>query len=181
MASWINSVIKALGMDTDDDDQLDLPMHEGHISDILMMEDQPPTYNEEELVEQAYMMAKMDTFRENDVVYRCDFFKGLCRRVPATLQNGLTENDVVWRIEIEHPIIEILVRHGIGQPIHHIKDYYGDQLVYRNETVQTGISVLIDLCSQHGYHVENDPAIEEYTAVDIVEAEPFQKNDKKEI
>lgn len=181
MASFINSLMNALGIDTNDDDQLDLPMHEGQISDILMMEEQQPIqYDEKELAEQAFLMAKMDTFRENDKVYRCDFFKGLCRRVPATLQNGLKENDVLYRVEIEHPVVAAIALYGVGEPIHHIKDYYGDMFVYRNEVVQTGISVLIDVCTKHGYHVENDPAIEEHASIDMQEEEPGGEEEPEE-
>jgi len=122
---------------------------EDHMSSSLSME---TDVSDETLVQEMMALARKDAYR--DMVYRCDLYKGLDQRVS---ENAL---HVVWRINVDHPLVYVLIAEKGQQPIHLVNDVYGDMVVYDDADVEEALDYLISLCSKAGHEIMNNPTSE---------------------
>lgn len=133
----------------------------GYPSDAIEMEN---VMTEEELAMQAYSAAKNQTHRED--VYESDFYRDLNARIPSE-DSG---NSIVWRVDVDHPVVVVLTD-VLGQnPIHLISDIYGDQLIYGDHDVRSAIQYLLDLCQKYELPVSPTPHIPADTPATVATA-----------
>jgi len=128
---------------------------------------EPP--NEMELVALAYGSASNNNYRESGAVYMSDFYKDLNPRIP---RQGDSKDDIVWRMDVDHPVVTVLMTRIMAQPVHRIYDQFGDQLFYRNQDLEAGVAELITMCTQNGYTVLPDPSVED----DVDESSPASED-----
>ena len=114
--------------------------------------------SEKELVNMAYLCASNGNFRASKKVYVSDFYKDLNPRIP---HNAESPDDIVWRVDVDHPVVEILAVKIMAQPVHRIYDQFGDLLFYQNDDLQAAVGTLIELCTKYDLEVLPDPTIEE--------------------
>lgn len=88
-----------------------------------------------------------------DEIYRCDFYRGLDQRVPT----DDTDKTILWRMNVDHPLVYVLIHEKGQQPIHITEDKFGELVVYNDEDVTDGINYLISLCTSANYTILNDP------------------------
>lgn len=126
--------------------------------------------DEETLSAQILEYATKNLYREQ--LYACDFYKDLDKRVPLGAEGRSAEGrnaSVVWRMNVDHPIVYVLVADMGQQPMHTINDIYGDLVVYEDEDVQEAVRRMQLICSSAGYDILNEPFSEGEAAH---EAEP---------
>lgn len=124
----------------------------GAKTDTIKMEE---TVSDERLVVEIMSFATKNTYRVP--IYRCDFYKGLDPRVPVSENTHSISEDIMFRMNIDHPLVYVLVTEYGQQPVHITEDYYGELAVYRGADVEDGITYLISLCSAAGYEIQPDP------------------------
>lgn len=115
-------------------------------------EESPPP-SDIDLVTVVYGGALHNNHRTPPVVYTCDFYKDFNARLPS---NGDSQADVVWRVDIDHPVV-IVLNQLMAEPIHRIYDRFGDQLFYRDQDLRAAVNELVSLCVENGYSVSPDP------------------------
>ena len=106
-----------------------------------------------ELVPQILHYATKDVHREQ--LYACDFYRELDKRVP--FKSEASDEELVWRMNVDHPIVYVLVAEMGQQPLHVVNDVYGDLVVYPDDAVQEAVHKMQVLCSELGYEVLNEP------------------------
>lgn len=125
--------------------------------------------SEEDLVAETMQYVGRALYR--DKIYVADFYRELDQRVPETEEDSV---GIVWRMNVDHPLVYVLVAELGQQPIHVIDDFYGEIVAYGDAEVQEGVQHLVSLCSAQGYTIYNEPEEEP-------SGEAPQVEDKKEI
>lgn len=111
--------------------------------------------SEEQIVLETWAHATRNLFR--DKVYRSDLYKGLDQRIPVEYEGDEMEDKCFWRMNVDHPLVYVLVVEFGQQPIHITDDIYGTLVVYKEDQVEQGIDHLLTLCCKNDHEVLNDP------------------------
>lgn len=112
----------------------------------------------EQLVAETMSHATKNLLREQ--LYVCDLYKGLDERIPTPQEDSTDVEESLWRMNVDHPLVYVLVTQHGQQPIHVMDDEYGALVVYTNAQVKDGIAHLRTLCSKAGYEFLNVPESE---------------------
>jgi len=115
--------------------------------------------SDEQLVANIMAHATKNLYREQ--LYACDLYNGLDERIPAHEEDEEGEGgESLWRMNVDHPIVYVLIAQKGQQPIHIVEDVYGTLVVYKDAQVKDGIAHLRSLCSKAGYEFLNVPEAE---------------------
>lgn len=127
----------------------------GDMSDNVRALQMPVEITDEQLVDEITGLVTRNLYR--DTIYMCDFYRGLDERIPSSEKEDEKKSSV-WRINVDHPLVYVLVAKKGQQPIHIVDDLYGTLVVYNDDVVQEGIRILQELCSKADYTILNQPA-----------------------
>lgn len=133
-------------------------------SDLLHQQQLHETIDIEEdnkrIVRIAYGTASDRNFRPSGNVYISDFYKGINLRCP--ISDTASGENIYWRVYEDHPVVEILMKRIFAYPVHRIEDKFGDQLIYTDGDISTGINELVEMCRNDGFQVYDDPLDPEF-------------------
>lgn len=129
----------------------------GDMNDNVRALQMPEEITDEQLVNEVMGLVTRNLYR--DAIYMCDFYRGLDQRIPSLESDDEEEKkNSVWRINVDHPLVYVLVAKKGQQPIHIVDDLYGTLVVYNDDVVQEGIRVLQEMCSKANYTILNEPS-----------------------
>lgn len=119
--------------------------------------------SDEQLVANIMAHATKNLYREQ--LYVCDLYNGLDERIPAREEEEDEDapqegDESLWRMNVDHPIVYVLIAQKGQQPIHIVEDVYGTLVVYKDAQVKDGVAHLRSLCSKAGYEFLNVPEAE---------------------